>query len=117
MNTKLKVVFSLYLSALILGLMLNSCATAPKGATQTVYAAGWTLVGATNSVADLHQSGVLKGQDYEKAKAVLMQAEAAYKDARAATAQGKPADAQSYILLTQQLLNQLAAYLQAHGGN
>ena len=103
------------LTFFILG-MLHGCATTPKGPTQTVYAAGWTLVGATNSVADLHDAGTLKGQDYETAKQILAQATTAYQSAQAAVQQGKPADAATYITLLQTLLNQLAAYLQAHGG-
>ncbi len=101
------------LVVIIVGLV--GCATAPKGPTQTVYAAGWTLVGATNSVADLHDAGTLKGADYEAAKTILAQASTAYSSARAAVAQGKPAEAQDYIRLAQSFLNQLAAYLNSHG--
>lgn len=103
---------------LLLGLWacaLVGCATAPKGPTQTVYTAGWTLVAATNAVADAKDSGALKGQDLENAKAILGQAETAYRSARAALQQGKPVDAQTYLMLLQGFLNQLAAYLQAHG--
>lgn len=115
MRTERITVFACWLLAAVLGLLLISCAVAPKGPTQTVYAAGWTLVGATNSVADLHDAGTLKGADYEKAKEILGQATTAYASARAALAQGKPADAQNYITLAQTVLNQLAAYLAAHG--
>lgn len=94
---------------------LVGCATTPKGPTQTVYTAGWTLVAATNAVADLKDSGTLKGQDLVTAKDILAQANTAYMSARAALQQGKPADAQTYLELLQTLLNQLAAYLQAHG--
>lgn len=104
----------LLLTAFLMGLM-HGCATAPQGPTQTVYTAGWTLVAATNSVADLQQSGQLKGQDLATAKETLNQANTAYMSARAALSQGKPADAQTYLTLLQTLLNQLAAYLQAHG--
>ena len=96
--------------------LLLSCATTPKTPEQTLYAAGWTLVGATNSVADLHQSGVLVGQDYQNAKDILQQAEAAYKVARDSIAAGNPANASTYIALLQSLLLQLSAFLQAHGG-
>lgn len=94
---------------------LFGCATTPKDTTQVVYAAGWTLVGATNSVADLKDAGVLKGNDLANAKTILAQAETAYTSARAALKNGKPADAASYIRLAQSLLNQLAALLAAQG--
>jgi len=91
------------------------CSTQPKGSTQTVYAAGWTLVGATNSVADLHQSGALKGADYENAKGILQQAEAAYKLSRDSLAAGNTVNATNYLNLAQQLLLQLSAFLQSKG--
>lgn len=96
--------------------VLVGCATTPKDTTQTVYAAGWTLVGATNAVADAKDAGLLKGEDLANAKQVLAQSEAAYRSATAALKQGKPEDAVGYIRLAQSLLNQLAAYLAAHGG-
>jgi hypothetical protein len=107
-----------YIKFLLLALLLVTlgCATTPKGPTQTVYAAGWTLVGATNSVADLHDSGLLKGADYDQAKQLLGQATTAYQTAKAFVLQGKTSDAASQIVVLQTLLNQLAAYLQAHGG-
>ena len=101
--------------ALLLVCMV-ACATTPSGSTQTIYAAGWTLVGATNSVADLHDAGTLKGADYDQAKAILAQASAAYKTAEGLATSGNTADAQAKIVALQAILNQLAAYLQAHGG-
>lgn len=93
-------------------LSLVSCAgVTPKDQTQVIYSAGWTLVGATNSVADLHDAGVLKGNDYTQAKDTLQQATTAYQSAKAALAQGKTADATTYIRVAQAALNQLAAYL------
>lgn len=96
----------------ILCLLFTACATTPKDQTQVIYSAGWTLVGATNSVADLHDSGVLKGSDYDNAKAILAQATTAYQSARSAKS---PTDAAGYIRIAQGLLNQLAAYLASRG--
>lgn len=94
---------------------MGGTAATPQSATQIVYAAGWTLVGATNSVADLHDAGRLTGDNYQKAKSLIGEANAAYVIAKTSLAQGKPADAQSQILAAQQLLTQLAAYLAAQG--
>jgi hypothetical protein len=94
----------------------GGCATQPKGPTQTLYSAGWTLVGATNAVADLHDSGQLTGANYATAKGLLEQATTAYQTAKAATQQGKPADAATYLTLLQTLLLQLSTYLSEHGG-
>ena len=105
-----------YLTALYLAvaLALASCAgVSPKGVTQDLYAAGWTLVGATNAVADLHDSGTLTGANYAKAKDLLAQSEAAYKGARTALSGGNTVDAAGYIRIAQSVLNQLAAYLAA----
>lgn len=107
---------AILLTLLFIGLaMFYGCQTVPKDTTQGVYAAGWTLVGATNSVADLKDAGVLKGEDLANAKSILDQAETAYRSARAALKQGKPNDAASYIRLAQSLLNQLASLLAAQG--
>ena len=92
----------------VLGFLVACAGVTPKDQTQIVYSIGWTLVGAENSVADLKQSGVLKGSDLDNAKTVLAQAESAYQSARTAKS---PADAATYIRLAQSLLNQLAAYL------
>jgi hypothetical protein len=106
-----------WLAAIYLVVILGvlGCATKPVGTTQTIYAAGWTIVGATNSVADLHDSGQLKGADYEKAKEILAQATAAYKNAESLAIAGKVSDAESAIRLAQSTLNQLAIYLTAKG--
>lgn len=99
---------------LLLVLFLAACAGAtPRDTTQTLYAAGWTLVGAANSVADLHDAGTLKADDYENAKQILAQATTAYQSARTALRDGRPTDALGYIRIAQGLLNQLAAYLAA----
>ena len=100
----------------IFAVWLQSCAIMPKSTTEKVYSVGWTLVGATNSVADLHDAGTLTGPAYDRAKAVLLEAHAAYKTARASLTNGKPIDAEHYLALAQTLLNQLSAYLRAHGG-
>ena len=92
-------------------LLIGACATAPKDVTQTVYVAGWGLVGATNSVADLHDAGTLKGADYAPAKDVLAHATTAYQSARTALTSGHPNDAATYIRTAQALLTQLAGYL------
>jgi hypothetical protein len=39
-------------------LVMAGCATTPKDATQTIYSVGWSLVGATNSVADLKDAAL-----------------------------------------------------------
>jgi hypothetical protein len=93
-----------------------ACTTVPKGVTQTLYSAEWTLVGAANSVADLHDGGTLHGQDYENAKALILQAKAALDSAKAARTGGDTAGAAQYLKAAQALLNQLAAYLAAHHG-
>jgi hypothetical protein len=104
----------LYL-VLIAALLLGACATKPVGTTQTIYAAGWTLVGATNSVADLHDSGKLTGASYDKAKEILGQATVAFKQAESLAVAGKTTDAQASIQAAQSILNQLAVYLAAKG--
>lgn len=100
----------------IVALVLSACATYPKDVTQTLYSAEWTLVGAVNSIADLHDGGTLKGQDYENAKALAIQANAALDSAKAARSAGDTVGAAQYLRAAQALLNQLAAYLTAHGG-
>lgn len=104
------------LALLLLALAgLVACATGPKNLTEGTYAAGQVLIAATNSVADLHEAGMLKGADYEKAKDVLNQATAAYGQAKQAVLDHRPQDAQSYLRLAQSLLNQLAGHLIARG--
>lgn len=113
--TKLKLRV-IWLACCAIVVLLWSCTSAPvtpKDATQTLYATGWTLVGATNSVADMHDSGVLKGEDYTTAKNILKEATDAYKSGKAAFGQGKTSDATTYIRLAQTALNKLAAYLAA----
>jgi hypothetical protein len=105
----------LLLAVVIIMMAMTGCATTPKGTTQTIYAAGWTLVGATNSVADLHDAGKLKGADYDKAKEILGQATVAYKQAESLAVAGKTADAQASIQAAQSILNQLALYLASKG--
>lgn len=100
---------------LVLALVLTACATTPKGTTQTLYAAEWTLTGAANSVADLHDGGTLKGADYDNAKGVLTQAKAALDSAKVAAAHGDATGAAQYLQIAQSVLNQLAAYLASHG--
>lgn len=103
-----------FLALCAAALLLGACAgTTPKDVTQTVYVAGWSLVGATNSVADLHDAGMLKGADYDNAKLLLAQATTAYQSARAAKS---PTDAAGYIRLAQSLLTQLAGYLASKEG-
>ncbi len=103
-----------FLIAMVLA--LAACATTPKGTTQTLYSAEWTLTGAANSVADLHDGGTLTGKSYEDAKGVLLQAKAALDSAKAAAAKGDATGAAQYLQIAQSVLNQLAAYLAAHGG-
>ncbi len=103
----------LYILLLVAFLVACAGAATPKDATQTIYSVGWTLVGATNSVADLHDAGTLKGQDYENAKATLKSVNESYASARAALGKGDSQGALTYLRLAQTLLNQLAATLAA----
>jgi hypothetical protein len=100
-------------------LLLAACqlpgGTAPQNATESVYVAGWTLTAATNSVADLHDQGKLKNDNYTQAKNILAEARALYNAAKAYLDQGNMKGAQGQILLAQQLLTNLAGYLTAQG--
>ena len=96
--------------ALLLAL-LASCATYPKGEAQILYSAGWTLVGATNSVADLHDAGLLKGEDYEKAKLILDRATDIYHVARQKLRGDDPQGAAAQAKLLLALLEDLAKFL------
>ena len=104
------------LAIVLAAIFAVGCSIMPQSTTQKVYSVGWTLVGATNSIADLHDSGTLTGENYEQAKTLLLQAHTAYKTARASLVGGQPANAEQYLTLAQTLLNQLSAYLRAHGG-
>lgn len=74
----------------ILLLAMTACTppVKPGDDTQTIYAAEQTLIAATNSVADAHDHGVLKGADYDNAKALEKALKASLFDARAAAKAG-----------------------------
>lgn len=106
----------IYLVLSCLGLMLAGCAANPKTIGQDIYMAKWTLVGAVNSVADAHDAGVLKGQDYETAKEAARTAKTTLDSAQASLGQGKPSSALEYLQVARGLLRQLANYVTASGG-
>lgn len=105
-----------YLVISCLGLMLCGCVANPKTVGQDIYMAKWALVGAVNSVADAHDSGVLKGQDYEAAKEAAKTTKATLDSAQSALGQGKPASALEYLQVARGLLRRLANYVTASGG-
>ena len=106
---------SFRLLGLALLLALVACATYPRDSNQLAYTVGWTLVGATNGVADLHDSGLLKGEDYETAKSILDGATKAYQVMRAAIRRGDLAEASAQERIIKSLLDKLPKLL-PHGG-
>ena len=107
---------SFRLLGLALLLALVACATYPRSSNELAYTVGWTLVGATNSVADLHDSGVLKGEDYEAAKSILDKATKAYQAMRAALKRGDLAEASVQEKIIKSILDKLPKLLPNGGG-
>lgn len=104
----------LFLVCFLVG-VVGCAGVTPKGPTQIVYSAEWTLIGAANSVADLHDGGTLTGKAYDDAKGAILQAKAALDAAKVAKASGDAATAEGKIRIAQSILNQLAAALAAKG--
>lgn len=82
----------------------------PKSPTQTVYALEVSLTTATNALADLHNAGVVVGDNYRIAYDIQRRASATLKEAKAA-AMAKDATKSEVLLHTlASLIEQLATY-------
>jgi hypothetical protein len=91
-------------------LLVGACATPPKTPTQDIYVIESSFISAVNAVADLHDSGILHGSDYDNAKALVKQADAALKSARTSAQAGDATKTTFYLNTLTSLLSQLALY-------
>lgn len=88
----------------------QSSFVAPKSATQTVYALEVSLTTATNALADLHNAGVVTGDNYAKAFAIQKQAVATLMLARNAATAKAGDKLQVYLTTLSGLIDQIAIY-------
>lgn len=99
--------------------VLTGCATSstgqvqpvvPKSPTQAVMVAEVSLTVATNALADVHDKGMIQGENYEKAKAIEKQAAEVIRDARVAAMSGDQNKVQVLLNLAAALMVDLAKY-------
>jgi hypothetical protein len=82
----------------------------PQSPTQMVYAAEVSLTTATNALADLHNAGVVTGDNYIMAKSIELRAHATLLQARAAATAKDATKTQVLINTVIGLIDQIAIY-------
>lgn len=88
----------------------GSAVVAPQSATQTIYALELSLTVATNALADLHDAGVVVGDNYDMAVGIQRRAHKTLLDARAAVTAKNTTSAQVLLRTLSSMIDQMATY-------